>query len=138
MVLVLLPGRSDDVGKAVVHPHEAAARDVRQDAVKNLATLGVLVETRVHEVAQRAPGLRAAPAICLLDAARERVGVAAVVLRLVLQEAREVAHADVAETKHPRVLRRVDELVDPAGLEARRQVDVDVGLDDRPLGPLVV
>ena len=80
---------------------------------------GIGVEAAIDEVAQAAAGLRAAPGIRLLDAA-QRVGVGAVVF----QEADEVAHRDVAEAMHQRILRRIHKLIDPAGLEAGRQVDV--------------
>ena len=76
MVLVLLAARDDRAGEAVVQPLASGARDMRQHAVEHASSSGIGVEAAIDEVAQAAPGLRAAPGIGLLDAA-QRIGVGA-------------------------------------------------------------
>src|SRR3546814_6801303 len=116
----LLAGQYRQLGEAVVHPHLAGARDVRQHAVEHPAAVGVGVEALVDEVADAAPGQRTAPGIGLLDprtAVAQRVRIALGVGVGVLEEADEVPHPEMTEPEHPRVARLVDQLVDPAGLE---------------------
>src|SRR5262245_35412699 len=101
VVLVVLACRPYDVGEAVVHPHQPATRDMRQDAVEDTPPVARCVETEMHEVAQAASTLRAAPAVSLFDAQlSQRVGFARSVLPLVAQEARDLPHSDMTETKH--------------------------------------
>src|SRR6185437_10725033 len=107
--------------------------------------LAIGVEAAIDEVADAAPGLRAAPGIGLVDAAAgaapraaERVRPAGGVALLVFEEAREIAHDEVAEAEDERILAGIDELVDPAGLEAGGEMDVAVRGDDRALAALAV
>ena len=67
VVFVLLPAGYVGIGEAVVEPHPAGARNVRQDAVKHLASAGIGVEPAIDEVAQTASGLRPPPCVGLLD-----------------------------------------------------------------------
>ena len=136
VLLVLLPRRTDDPGKSMVHPHQAPARDVRHHAVEHAPAPHVGVVSPVDEVPDATPGLRTPPRIRLVDGPREGVRDAAPVGLVVSKEAHEIAHHGVAESVGPGVARGVDELVDPAGLEAAEDVDVGIRFDERGFGPL--
>ena len=90
------------------------ARGVREDAVERRPAALVGVESLVQEVAEEAPSLRHAVG----DAVARRRDARGVVL-----EVRDhVAHGGEPGAHHHGVLRPVDHLVDPAGLEARGEV----------------
>ena len=120
-----------------MHAHPPRARDMRQRAVEHLAFLGIRIEAAIDEVADAAPGLRAAPGVGLLDRP-DRVGDARRVLLAEAEVADEVAHRDMAEPEHQRVAPGVDQLVDPARLEALLDIEVPVGRMDADLSALVV
>ena len=73
-----------------------------------------------------------------IERSRKRVGLSCGVLALVLQEADEVPYRDMPQPEHERVFGFVDQLVDPAGLEAGRDVDMRVRRHDGALGALIV
>ncbi len=141
MILVLLARRIDEIGEAVIHPHQSGAGDMRQDAVEDAPLLGILVEAAMNEIADASPGLRAAPAIGLVDGAvgfPKRIDLSRRIDLAVSQEADEVAHRDVAEAEDERIPAGVDELVDPTRRKPVRHVDVPVGGHQRPLAALIV
>ena len=89
----------------------------------------VLVEAEVEEVALVHPRGRAAKGVRARDshlrtAQRERVRVARVVTRLVPQEGADVPRHRVGKPHHHRILGRVDQLVEPVGLEPVEEADV--------------
>jgi hypothetical protein len=96
------------------------------DTVEHATTLGVLVPALVDVLADHTAAEGGAGAIDSLDVAGERVRGADGVVHRVAQKGQEVAHAEEAEVHHARALGVVDELVDPAGLEAALDVEVDV------------
>src|SRR5205814_515059 len=79
------------------------------------------------------PGLRPAPSVGFFDAA-ETCGI----IGSIPQEAHEIAHGGMAEPEHQRVAAGIDQLIDPARLEAAGDVDMYIRRDQRLLGALVV
>ena len=120
----------------MVHPHQAPAGDMRHHAVEDAPILRVGVVSPVDEVPDAAPGLRTPPRVHLVDGPGEGVRDAAPVGLFVSKEAHEIAHHRVADPVGPGIARGVDQLVDPARLEAVEDVDVGIRLDERDLGPL--
>lgn len=80
----------------------------------------VFVEAEIEELAQKTPALRRAKGVGVLDVAGARV-----VSRIAVpQERYDTARCQQAQPNHRRAGRRVDHLIDPAGLEAGGKMDV--------------
>ena len=114
----------------MVHPHQASARDVRHHPVEDAPAPRVGIVSPVDEVPDAAPGLRTPPRVRLVDGPGERVCGAPSVRVVVSQEADEIAHHRVADAVGPGVASGIDQLVDPARLEAVKDMDVRVRFDE--------
>ena len=136
MVLVLLAGGVDDACEAMVHPHQAPARDVRQHPVEDAPAARVGVVSPVDEVPDAASGLRTSPRVRLVDGPGEGVCGAAPVRVVVSQEAHEIAHHRVADSVGPGIACGIDQLVDPPGPEAVEDMDVRIRFDEGGLRSL--
>ena len=104
--------------EAVVEGAAPGARHLDEDAVEDAPPLLVLVHALVQEVAEEAAALGDAVAEGEGDAG-QGVGRSG----LVLEEADEVAGGGEAAAHHARVAAAVDDLVDPARLEAAVERD---------------
>src|SRR5262249_33883590 len=133
MILVLLAARNHRIGEALIEPFAPGAGDMRKDAVEYLASAGVGVEPAINEIADAAPGLRAAPGVGPVD----RPDLHGIFAR-VAQKADEIADRRMPQTEHQRIAAGVDQLVNPARLEPSRDMDIRVGRDERLLGALVI
>ena len=123
VVLLVLARVAPDLGEALVGEDAAAGR-MGLDGVEDGATGLVLVPALVDELADGAAAERLPVAVDLVEGAGEgwlAVGVDGVVV----EEGEEVADAGEAEVHDARALCVVDQLVDPAGLEAAFDVEVD-------------
>src|SRR5262245_64137946 len=108
-----------------------------QHAVEDAAAPRILIEAGIDEIADAASALRAAPAVCLLYADRgftKRVGVTRGVLTVVFQEGDEVAHRHMSEPENERIPCLVNELVNPACLEAGGKIDMRIRRHHGSLG----
>ena len=54
---VLLTGWHHHAGESMVHPHEPAARDIRQDTIEDPPVVGIGVKSLVDEIADTASSL---------------------------------------------------------------------------------
>ena len=132
VVLVLLPARDIGVGETVVEPHSARPGDMRQDAVEDLVSTGVFVESAIDKITQAAPGLRTAPGIGLFNrpaSLAERVHPAGVIFRPISQKTHEIPYRGMAEPEYERVSTGINQLVDPARLKPSGDVNMAVGRD---------
>ena len=121
VVAIVLARVDVRVGEADVDEHAIGAGNGRDDAVEHAAVRFVLVEPKVDEVAQEPAGLGRAGRVGATDAAGERIGAR---VGLVAQERRDVARRGMPEAHHDRIPGRVDQLVNPVGIEAIEIADV--------------
>src|SRR5262245_17259526 len=114
---------------------------MRQYAVEDAAAARILVETGIDKITDAAAALRATPAVCLFDADRgftKRVGLTHRVLTVVFQEGDEVAYCHMSEPENEGIPRLVNELIDPAGLEAGGKIDMRIRRHHGSLGALMI
>ena len=100
-------------------PHPAG--DVGHYAVEGHPSLLVVVQPRVNELPEEAAALRRPEGVGVLDVPGARISV---LLRRVLQEGHDVSDRGEAQAYHGAAARRVDQLVEPPGLETLGHEDV--------------
>jgi len=129
-VLLVLGVVARRLGEAVIEEAEAAAGDVRHEAVKDAPPLAVGVEALIKEMAQEAARLRHAEAVGSLDGGLAVRRPQRVVRCIVITEKRDkIARRRQTEPLDDRPLGFADELVKITGAETSR--DSAAGLRKR-------
>src|SRR5271156_5998097 len=135
-VVLMLAGKSSRLGECEVGKGLARSREARHDAIENDVAVNIFVEALPQIVAQKASGLRRPErehAGHRRSGAIEakRIWPTLVVDSLVPEERDGVAHRGKPQAHYDRIARRIDELVDCAGVEFWRAADLN-----RALGPI--
>ena len=127
VVVLVLAGIPARLGEAVVGKSLPRPGDMRHGPVEHAFPGLVGIEPLVDEVAQEPARLRDAHADRVLDA---RDGGLGIVAGIAAQERDEVARRDEREARGNSLRRRIDELVDGAGILALGAGDLDRALVD--------
>src|SRR5579875_3965473 len=129
MVLVLA-GKAARLCEREVGTGLARPGQTRDDAVEDLCSVNIFVEALPQPVAQKAPRLRHAKSIDVIDPQRvslnaQRIGTPLLVESIITKECNGVAHRGHPQPHYDRVARRVDEFVDRARVKRVGPVDLD-------------
>lgn len=122
IMILVLARETAGLGKGIVGEGLARTGDMGHRPVEDLGALFVGVEALIDEVAQEAAGLRNPERHRVLDAGKRALGVMA---DIAPKKRVEIAGRHEGEARRHRVLCRIDEVVDRAGIHVGRTVDLD-------------
>ena len=114
---VLLARLRDNVGEAVVHPHQSSTGDMAKRAIENLAAFHISVETPIDRVTDASPRLRTTPAIGFLYGVSQRIDITGGIFGVIFEKAHKIPNRYMAKAENLWIASCIHYFVNPARLK---------------------